>query len=54
MQKNSGYFPRVVISLLALQSRAARERSADPPLPVESTQRFAAYIDEEMEKRKKK
>ena len=34
--------------------RAARERSADPPLPVESTQRFAAYIDEEMEKRKKK
>ena len=33
--------------------RAARERSADPPLPVESTQRFAAYIDEEMEKRKR-
>ena len=34
--------------------RAARERSADPPLPVESTQRFAAYIDEEMEKKKRK
>jgi len=33
--------------------RAARERSADPPLPVESTQRFAAYIDEEMEKKKR-
>lgn len=31
--------------------RAARERSADPPLPVESTQRFAAYIDEEMGKK---
>ena len=34
--------------------RAARERNADPPLPVESTQRFAAYIDEEMEKKKRK
>ena len=34
--------------------RAARECSADPPLPVESTQRFAAYIDEEMEKKKRR
>ena len=33
--------------------RAARARAADPPLPEESTRRFAAYIDEEMEKRNK-
>ena len=37
----------------AAARRAARERARDydPPLSVESTQRFAAIIDEEMEKR---
>lgn len=33
--------------------RAARERGADMPLPPESTERFAAYIDEELEKKNK-
>ena len=31
--------------------RAARERSADPPLSVESTRRLAVFVDEEMHKR---
>ena len=34
--------------------RAARERSVDPPLPPEATQRFAAFVDEEMQKRDKR
>ncbi len=31
--------------------RAARERSADPPLSVESTRRLAVFVDEELQKR---
>ncbi len=40
----------------AAARRAARERARDydPPLSVESTQRFAAIIDEELENRRKK
>ena len=40
----------------AAARRAARERARDydPPLSVESTQRFAAIIDEELESRRKK
>ena len=34
--------------------RAARERSPDPPLSAESTQRFAAFVDEELQKRERK
>ena len=34
--------------------RAARERSADPPLSVESTRRLAVFVDEEMQKREHK
>ena len=34
--------------------RAARERSADPPLSVESTRRLAVFVDEEMQKRERK
>jgi len=34
--------------------RAARERSPDPPLSEESTQRFAAFVDEELQKRERK
>lgn len=33
--------------------RAARERSADPPLPAEATQRYAAIVDEELKKKRK-
>ena len=34
--------------------RAARERSADPPLSVESTRRLAVFVDEELQKREHK
>jgi D-alanyl-D-alanine carboxypeptidase (penicillin-binding protein 5/6) len=34
--------------------RAARERSADPPLSAESTRRLAVIVDEELEKRGKR
>ena len=34
--------------------RAARERSADPPLSKESTQRLTTFVDEELQRRKQK
>ena len=34
--------------------RAARERRADPPLSIESTQRVAAVVDEELQRSKQK
>lgn len=34
--------------------RAARERSADPLMSAESTQRFAAFVDEELQSKDKK
>ena len=34
--------------------RAARERSVDPPLSVESTRRLADFVDEELQKREHK
>lgn len=34
--------------------RAARERSTDPPLSVESTRRLAVFVDEELQKREHK